>query len=155
FTAGVVSVETRRGGEKWDFELNDPLPEFRFRSGRLRGLKDATPRVVFNGPLRPRRFYLSQGSEYALSKIPVRTLAFPYNEFKKESVNSFTQLDYIVAPAHTLTQTVHIAPSHINFVNLNFFSPQPVTPSFGVRDYTSTTIDRLSAGGVLLESFVA
>jgi outer membrane receptor for ferrienterochelin and colicin len=27
FTAGVVSVETRRGGDKWNFELNDPLPD--------------------------------------------------------------------------------------------------------------------------------
>ena len=25
FTAGLVSVETRRGGEKWKWELNDPL----------------------------------------------------------------------------------------------------------------------------------
>ena len=33
FTAGVVSVETRRGGDKWHFELNDPFPDFRIRSG--------------------------------------------------------------------------------------------------------------------------
>src|SRR6185503_19487644 len=43
FTAGVVSVETRRGGDKWNFELNDPLPEFRIKSGHLRGLKEASP----------------------------------------------------------------------------------------------------------------
>ncbi len=30
FTAGVVSVETRRGGDKWNFEFNDPFPEMRF-----------------------------------------------------------------------------------------------------------------------------
>src|SRR5262249_22636043 len=41
FTAGVVSVETRRGGEKWDYELNDPLPEYRIRSGHLRGVQEA------------------------------------------------------------------------------------------------------------------
>lgn len=28
FTADVVSVETRKGGDKWTFELNDPLPNF-------------------------------------------------------------------------------------------------------------------------------
>jgi hypothetical protein len=155
FTAGVVSVETRRGGEKWNFELNDPLPEFRYRSKHLRGLKDATPRVIFNGPLRAQRLYISQGTEYAITKEPVRTLGFPYNESKRESVNSFTQFDYIVATEHTLTQTMHVAPRHTNFVNLNFFNPQPVTPSFGARDYTSTTIDRLSLGKVLLESSVA
>src|SRR5262249_28046613 len=29
FTAGLVSVETRRGGDHWKWEINDPLPEFR------------------------------------------------------------------------------------------------------------------------------
>src|SRR5262249_35836169 len=78
----------------------------------------------------------------------------PFNESKKESVNSFTQFDLIISPAHTLTQTVHVAPRHTNFVNLNFFNPQPVTPSFSARDYTGTTIDRLSLRGFLLESYV-
>ena len=40
----MVSVETKRGGEKWNFELNDPLPEFRYLDSHLRGLRDATPR---------------------------------------------------------------------------------------------------------------
>src|SRR5262249_40791121 len=57
FTAGVVSVETRRGGEKWDYELNDPLPEYRIRSGHLRGIQEASPRFVFNGPIIPGKLY--------------------------------------------------------------------------------------------------
>ena len=32
FTAGVIAVETRRGGEKWHYDLNDPFPDFRIRS---------------------------------------------------------------------------------------------------------------------------
>ncbi|MGH9802207.1 MAG: carboxypeptidase regulatory-like domain-containing protein, partial [Blastocatellia bacterium] len=71
FTAGVVSVETRRGGDKWNFELNDPLPEFRYLNGHLRGLRDATPRIVFNGPLIKNRLFLSQGTEYAINKRAV------------------------------------------------------------------------------------
>ena len=50
FTAGLASVETRRGGDKWKWELNDPLPEFNIRSWHLRGLRTATPRVNFEGP---------------------------------------------------------------------------------------------------------
>src|SRR5262245_49135377 len=72
FTAGVVSVETKRGGDKWNFELSDPLPEFRYFSGHLRGLRDATPRVVFNGPLIKNRLFVSQGTEYAIRKRPVQ-----------------------------------------------------------------------------------
>jgi hypothetical protein len=33
FTAGVVTAETRQGDDKWHFDLNDPLPDFRIRSG--------------------------------------------------------------------------------------------------------------------------
>ena len=53
FTAGLVSVETRRGGEKWKWELNDPFPDFRIRSYQMRGLRDATPRLNVEGPLIP------------------------------------------------------------------------------------------------------
>ncbi|HKP86041.1 MAG TPA: carboxypeptidase regulatory-like domain-containing protein, partial [Blastocatellia bacterium] len=155
FTAGVVSVETRRGGDKWNYEINDPLPEFRIRSGHLRGVREASPRVVFNGPIIPNKFYFSEGIEYDLQKRPVRTLPFPFNETRQESVNSFTQFDYILSPAQTITGTFHVAPRHMNFVGLEFFNPQPVTPNLSAHDYTGTIIDRLTIGSSLLESTVA
>lgn len=155
FTAGVVSVETRRGGEKWNLELNDPLPEFRIRSGHLRGIREASPRMTFNGPLIANKLYWSEGLEYDLQKRPDRTLPFPFNESKQESVNSFTQLDYILSPTNTLTGTFHVAPRQMEFVNLNFFNPQPVTPTFSAHDYTGTVIDRWTLGSNLLESTLA
>lgn len=155
FTAGVVSVETRRGGDKWNFELNDPLPEFRIRSGHLQGMREASPRITFNGPLIANKFYFSEGLEYDLQKRPDRTLPFPFNESKQESVNSFTQLDYILSPANTLTGTFHVAPRRMTFVNLDFFNPQPVTPTFSAHDYTGTVIDRWTIGNNLLESTLA
>src|SRR4030095_2768141 len=155
FTAGVVSVETRRGGDKLNFELNDPLPEFRIRSGHLRGLREASPRITFNGPLIADKFYFSEGLEYDLQKRPDRTLPFPFNESKSESVNSFTQLDYILSPVNTLTGTFHVAPRQMEFVNLNFFNPQPVTPTFSAHDYTGTLINRWTIGTNLLESTIA
>ena len=51
FTSGVVAVETRRGGEKWHAELNDPFPDFRIRSWHMRGIRDVSPRGVLGGPL--------------------------------------------------------------------------------------------------------
>ncbi|MEP7341045.1 MAG: carboxypeptidase regulatory-like domain-containing protein [Acidobacteriota bacterium] len=155
FTAGVVSVETRRGGDKWNFELNDPLPEFRFLNGHLRGLRDATPRVVFNGPLIKNRLFLSQGTEYAIRKRAVQTLEYPNKETIEESVNSFTQLDYLLSPTHTLTGTFHLAPRKVKFYNLDFFNRRPVTPNFSGKDYTGTLIDRLTLGQNLLESLVS
>jgi hypothetical protein len=155
FTAGVVSVETKRGGDKWNFELNDPLPEFRIFSGHLRGLREASPRVTFNGPLIANKFFFSEGLEYDLQKRPDRTLPFPFNESKQESVNSFTQLDYILSASNTLSGTFHVAPRQMEFVNLDFFNPQPVTPTFNAHDYTGTVIDRWTIGNNLLESTLA
>ncbi|MFN0107756.1 MAG: carboxypeptidase regulatory-like domain-containing protein [Blastocatellia bacterium] len=155
FTAGVVSVETRRGGDKWRFELNDPFPEFRYLNGHLRGLRDATPRVVFNGPLIKDRLFLSEGTEYTISKRAVQTLEYPNKETITESVNSFTQLDYIVSDTHTLTGTFHLAPRKDKFHGLDFFNRREVTPNFSGKDYTGTLIDRLTLGRSLLESLVS
>ena len=155
FTAGVVSVETRRGSDKWVFEFNDPLPIYRIRSRHLRGVKEYNPRLVFNGPLVPGKLFISQGAEYELNKQPDKTLPFPYNETKKEAVNSFTQFDYILSPLHNITATVHLAPGHTSFANLNFFNQQPVTPNYSAHDYTGTLIDRLTIRKNLLESTLA
>src|SRR4030095_8062662 len=132
-----------------------PLPEFRYLDGHLRGLRDATPRVVFNGPLIKNRFYISQGTEYAIRKTPVQTLDYPNKETKSESVNSFTQLDYLLSGTHTLTGTFHLPPRKDTFGVLDFFNRRPVTPNWRGKDYTGTLIDRLTLGQNLLESTVA
>lgn len=155
FSAGVVSVETKRGGDKWNFELNDPLPEFRYLNGNLRGLREATPRIVFNGPLLKDKLFISNGTEYAIRKRPIQTLEYPNKETKSESINSFTQLDYIITGIHTLTGTFHYAPRKDSFVNLDFFNRRPVTPNWRGKDYTGTIIDRLTLGENLLESTIS
>ena len=96
FTAGLVSVETKRGGDKWKWELNDPFPEFRIRSYHLRGLKTATPRLNFEGPIVPGKLYVAEGFEYEIRKTAVYTLPFPRNQKLQEGLNSFTQLDWVV-----------------------------------------------------------
>jgi hypothetical protein len=155
FTAGLVSVETRRGGDKWKWELNDPFPEFRIRSWDLRGLRTATPRLNFEGPLAPGKLYLSEGFEYEIRKTAVFTLPFPYNQKKQEGVNSFAQLDWIASGKHLVTATVHVAPERLDFVNMDYFNPQTTTPDASTRNYTATIADHLSLGGGLLDNVVS
>src|SRR5207249_10364100 len=95
FTSAVVSVQTKRGTEQWHYSLKEPVPDFRVRSGHVRGLRDATPKFSFGGPVIGNTLYLWQSADYSLEKKQVRTLSFPANESKVESVNSFSQLDYI------------------------------------------------------------
>ena len=138
FTAGLVSVETRRGGDKWKWELNDPLPEFFIRSWRLRGLRDATPRLNFEGPLVPGKLYFSEGLEYEVRKTPVFTLPFPYNLKRKQGINSFAQFDWVTSDKNLLTLTVHVAPQRLEHVNMDYFNPEPTTPDAGTHNYTAT-----------------
>jgi Carboxypeptidase regulatory-like domain len=152
FTAGLISVETRRGGEKWNWELNDPLPEFFIRSWHLRGLKDATPRFNFEGPLIPGKLYISEGIDYDVRKTSVYELPFPYNQKKQEGVNSFAQLDWVISDKHLLTATAHVAPQRMDFVGLDYFNPEPTTPDARTHNYTGVLGDHLSLFGGLLDS---
>ena len=155
FTAGVVTAETKPGGNKWHYDLNDPLPEFRIRSGHLRGLKSATPRISFGGPLVQDRASFSEGLEFVDNKIPIRTLPFPFNETKITSANSFTQADFTLTPRQTLTTSFHVVPQSIRYANLDFFNPQEVTPNGDTRSYTGFVTHRLAIGEGLLQSTVA
>jgi len=155
FIAGVVAAETRRGGDKWAFSLNDPLPEFRIRSGHLVGVRDMSPRLNFGGPLIANRLFVSEGTEYLLHKQAVRTLPFPANETQFKAINSFTQVDAVLSSTHTLTASFHDSPHSLRYAGLDFFNPQPVTPNADFHESTATVIDRMSLGGGVLQSTLA
>ncbi len=152
FSAGVVSVETRRGGDKWKWDLNDPFPEFFIRSYQVRGLRTATPRLNVEGPLLPGKLFFSEGIEYQVRKTPVYTLPFPYNLKKQEGVNGFAQFDWIASQKQLVTATVHVAPQRLGNVNMDFFNPQSTAPDAATHNYTVTIADRLTIGGGLLEN---
>jgi len=155
FTAGVVTAETRRGGEKWDFSLNDPLPEWRIRSGHLDGVKSATPRFNVGGPIVANKLYFLEGAEYLLNKNSVRTLPYPENQYNSQAINSFTQMDWIISPKQTLTVSLHFAPHTMEYVGLNYFDPQPVTPNANFHESTATILHRWSIAGGVLQSTLA
>ncbi len=155
FTSSVVSAHTRRGSDKWHAEINDPLPDFRFRSWHLSGLRDSTPRGVFSGPLITDRLLFITTLQSSLVKKPDRTLPYPFNESKQELENSFTQLDYVISTRQLLTATLHVTPQHTNFVNPEYFNPQPVTPSYAQHNYFATAGDHLGIYGGTLDSVVS
>ncbi len=152
FTSGVVAVETRRGGEKWHGELNDPFPDFRVRSWHMRGIGNVTPRAVLGGPIIPNRLYFLSSITDIFEKVPSRTLGFPYNESKRQWINSFSQIDYILSPRQIVTATVHVSPQHTDFVNPDYFNPQPVTPTYAQHNYVGTVADHFGIFGGTLDS---
>lgn len=154
FTSAVVVVDTKRGGETWHTELNDPTPELRLRSRHIRGIRGFTPRLSFSGPLIHSRLYLFQSTEYRLNKFPVYSLPFPENETWRESWNSHTQLDYVTS-SQVVTATLHLVPQKVKFEGLDFYNPRPATPDFRGREFHAGITDRLTLGKAVLESAVA
>ena len=152
FTANVVTVETRKAGNKWNFELNDPLPEFRFRSWHMRGLRSATPRVNFSGPILANKLFLVESAQYEVRATPIITLPFPHNEERREGFNSFTSMDYIVNGSNIVSATLHAARSHTRFANLDFFNPEPVSPNTTDSTVSWGITDKASIRGGLLDS---
>ena len=155
FTAGIVSAETRRGGDKFNQSLNDPLPESRIRSGHLVGIADASPRLNLSGPLIENRLYYLVGLEYLMSKTEVRTLPFPENVIRSDAVNSFTQIDGLMGARNSITGTLHFAPRSVQYANLNYFDPQPVTANADYREDTGTISEHFSIGGGVVSSTFA
>lgn len=154
FLSGVVDADTRRGGDKWSYSLNDPLPDFRIRSGHLVGLRDASPRLNFGGPLIANHLYLAEGSEYLIDKAEVRTLPFPVDESRSTAFNSFTQVDSILGSRNTVTGTLHFAPHTLQYANLNYFDPQPVTPNADYQEDNGTISEHFGLGrGELVSTF--
>ena len=156
FTGGLTNIETRRGGDKWHFEINDFLPDFRFRNGSIHGVQDNSPHLNFNGPIIKDKFFLSQTLGYSISKSPVRGLIFPNNETISETQSYFTQLDWIQSPKHSQTFTFGYFPERQSFVGLDFFRPRPVTPNYKQKDFVGTFRDAFAFGnGALLQSSVS
>ena len=155
FSAGLVSVETRRGGETWKWELNDPLPEFNIRSWGLRGLRTATPRLNVDGPLIPGKLFFSEGFEYVERKTPVFTLPFPFNQKKNQGFNSFAQLDWVTSDKNLITATIHVAPQRLGFVNLDYYNPEPTTPDARTHNYTATISDKWFIFGGVWENTIS
>jgi carboxypeptidase family protein/TonB-dependent receptor-like protein len=155
FIGGITRIETRRGGDRWHFELNDFLPDFRFKGGKLVGIAEDQPRLNFNGPIVADRLFLSQTANYTIAKRPVRGLSYPDNETKTESQSHFSQFDLVLNGHHTQSFTLGYFVDREQYVNLDFFTPKPTTPNYRQRDSSFTARDHYAFGPALLESMLS
>ncbi|MDQ2936836.1 MAG: carboxypeptidase regulatory-like domain-containing protein [Acidobacteriota bacterium] len=155
FTGGVTKIETRRGGDHWHWELNDFIPDLRFKGGKIVGIAEDLPRLNFNGPLIENRLFFSQALSYAIAKNPVRGLTFPANETKNEAQSYFSQFDLLLSKRHTVAFTFGYFPERNQFVGLDLFRPQPVTPNYKQRDFVTAVRDNYELSGGLLQSSVS
>jgi hypothetical protein len=153
FTGGLTTIEIKPPSSKWTVGLDDFLPGLRGRSGHLVGVASEKPRLAFSGPLLTNKLSMSEWAFYELKKAPVRGLAWPHNETKREGYNSFTNFQYIVSTHHLATLNVHLFPVKEQFENISSLIPQTASSDFGQRGFSVGANDHYQfASGAFLST---
>lgn len=153
FTGAVTTVATRPSGGKWAFKIQNILPRPRRRGGKTVGIEAATPRLFLGGPLIKNRLTLAQSFEYRFIRTKVESLPPLRNDTVLESFDSFSHFNLQLTPSNDLTVTLSLYPQKNQFVNLNTFNPEPVTPNFKQRGFNLAFLERaVFSNGSLLES---
>ena len=151
FSGGLTTVQTKPPSDRWDFELNDLLPTPRIKGGHIVGIADDGPRMFLTGPLIKNKLDFLEAMTYDLVKQPVRGLAWPHNETKTESLNSFTSFQYIFSAKQILAVNAKLFPLKRQFADINSLLPQSASSNYGQKGYSVGATDRylFSSGGVL------
>ena len=151
FSGGLTSVTTKPPSNQWHFELNDLIPTPRIEAGHIVGIADDSHRLRFTGPLMKNRLTMGESFAYVMNQTPVRGLAWPNNQTKKQGFNSLTDFQYIFSPQHLTTINAHLFPLRRQYANINSLVPQTASSDYGQRGFSVGTADRhlFASGGVL------
>jgi len=155
FSGGLTTIDTKAPGSQWGWDFNDFFPGFRGRSGHLVGVNDWDPRLDFTGPIWKNNLSISEAFLYSMQKVPVRGLAWPHNETKKEAYNSFTTLQYVFSPQHVASLNVHVFPQKQEFADINSLIPQSASSNISQRGYSLQGNDnyQFTSGAILSSLF--
>ncbi len=136
FTGAVSTIDTKTGDyEKFHYSVQNLVPRLRDRGGTIEGVGAATPRATFTGPIVKNRVAVTQSLEYRYVRTPVNSLPPQARDTKLESVDSYTQFDFILSPKQTATVSFALYPQKLDYLGLNTFTPQPSTPDLHQRGY--------------------
>jgi len=151
FSGGLTTVQTKAPSSKWDYELNDFVPTPRIRAGSIEGIQSDSPRAYLTGPLHGDKLTFSEGFTYDYSAQPVRGLAYPNNETKKEGWTSFTNLYFTVSPQHLTSFNVKIFPFKHQFENIDSLIPKPQSADYAQSGFSIGGQDHyvFTSGGIL------
>src|SRR6266702_2618078 len=130
FSGGLTLVETVPPPESWKFGVRDLNVSLRGKNDHFVGVGRATPRIVFGGPVLGDKISFSEVFEYDVIRDPVRGLAWPHNEIKKQGFNSYSTLQAIVSPKQVVTVTLNVFPQRTQFANITALIPQTASSDY-------------------------
>jgi hypothetical protein len=157
FSGGLTSVITKPPSNKWDVQLYDVVPSFFIEGGHISGVSGNSPRLRFTGPIKGYRLTMSESFTYFMNKQLVRGLPWPNDVTKRQGINSFTNLQYIISPEHLLTVNLHLFPTRLQFADIDSLIPQSASSDYGQRGFSAGVNDRrvFASGGLLTSVYEA
>ena len=151
FSGGLTTVQTKAPTSQWKYELNDFVPTPRIEAGHIVGIQDDSPRLYFSGPLMGDKFTFSEGFTYDYSSEPVRGLAWPNNQTRREGWTSFSDFYYTISPQHLTSVDVQIFPYRRQYANIDTLIPQIASADYGQSGFSIGEHDHylFKNGGIL------
>lgn len=155
-TGGVTVIETVAGTDTWTFQVQDIEPRLRRRAGRFKGIESWTPRVAVGGPLIPSALTIFQSVEYQYIQTLVEGLPDDQGDTKLEGISSFTRVDWGANTANHVSAATAVFPQQRDYLGLNTFNPQSVTPNLHQSGYLWTTsLRRITSANAFLSAHVS
>ena len=155
FSGGLTSIETKSPSADWHYGVMDFVPGFRGKAGHVVGISDFTPRLFFGGPVVTNKLNFSETFSYDVEKSPVRGLAWPYNETKRQGFDTFTSFQAVLSPQHLLSVNVNGFSNRRQFADISALAPQTASSDDGQRGVSIGATDsyQLGAGALLSTTF--
>jgi len=157
FTGAVSDVETRPGEfNKFRVSAQNFVPHLRRLDGSIMGIAAATPRITLSAPIIKGRVAVTESVDYRYERDPVNSLPALQSDTRRESFDSYTQIDVNISQKQSATVSFAIFPQKLDYYGLNTFTPQASTPDLHERGYQAYLQHRYFTGsGDLLTSQVS
>ncbi len=150
FSTSVTQVRTKRGTNDWTFSPGNLMP------GLGKGLVDKfEPRFSFSGPIKKDKLLFGEYLQYRYVRTPVKSLPGEPT-LGLDSFDSFTRLDAVFSPRHSLTGGVAFFPRKITNATMTTFRPPETTPRYTQKGFAAGFVDRyILSSNAVMESTVA
>jgi hypothetical protein len=150
FSGGLTTIETRPPDDQWSFKVRGIVPSVLGKNGSMVGIAEAIPGVSFDAPIIPHKFLFSESFQYEMKKTTVEGLPWPFDISKRQGFNSFSTLEFILAPNHVLTLTVNAFPLRQQHYDISALEPQPASNDLNQNGVAIGLNDKyqLSSGGI-------
>ena len=155
FSGGLTAIETRPPSGDWHYRVMDFVPGFRGKAGHLVGLSALTPRLYFGGPLIKNKLNFSEAFTYDLHRSPVRGLAWPYNETRRQGFNTLTSFQAVLSSRHLLSVNINGFSNRHQFADITALVPQTASSDKGWKGASVGATDsyQFSSGALLSTMF--